>query len=142
MAIGALIISIVSALGAIAAVWVAVWTHRQQGSRVVCNWSNAYPAGASGTGERHIQVQAVNHRRSATTIAGWGFAIVDAQGKPTDRTIVSLVTLSWLPPLPHRLDSESSAGWMLPYADLWSVITSQPTQVTGILAFVRMGTGP
>src|SRR5664280_2912886 len=140
MAIGALIISIVSALGAIAAVWVAVWTHRQQGSRVVCNWSNAYPAGASGTGERHIQVQAVNHRRSATTIAGWGFAIVDAQGKPTDRTIVSLVTLS--SPLPHRLDSESSAGWMLPYADLWSVITSQPTQVTGILAFVRMGTGP
>lgn len=30
---------------------------------------------------------------------------------------------------------------MLPYADLWSVITSQPTQVTGILAFVRTGTG-
>ena len=43
MAGAALVVSIVSALGPVAAVWVAVWTHRQQGSRIECVWSNAYP---------------------------------------------------------------------------------------------------
>ena len=89
MALAALIVSIASALAAVAAVWVSVCTHRQQGSRVECTWSNAWPVyGSFGQGERHIQVQAINHGRSPTTIAGWGLEIVDANGKPTDSTVV------------------------------------------------------
>lgn len=141
MALAALVVSIVSALGAVAAVWVSIWTHRQQGSRIECVWSNAFPVYGPKLGERHIQVQAINHGRSATTIAGWGLAIVDAQGKPTDRTIVLFEIPPSQPQLPHRLDSESSAGWLMPFDQIQRTTAGQSMPVHGLLAYVQTGTG-
>lgn len=141
MALAALVVSIVSAFGAVAAVWVSIWTHRQQGSRIECVWSNAFPVYGPELGERHIQVQAINHGRSATTIAGWGLEIVDAQGKPTDRTIIIFKMPPWQPQLPHRLDSESSAGWLMPFDELQGMIAKQSEPVHGLLAYVQTGTG-
>ena len=115
MAGAALAVAIVSALGAVAAVWVAVWTQPQQGSRIECVWSNAYPVYGAELGEHRIQVQAINHGRSAATIAGWGLEIINAQGKRTDSTIVAFQLPPWQPQLPYRLDSESSAGWMMAF---------------------------
>ena len=141
MALAALVVSIVSAFGALAAVWVSIWTHRQQGSRIECVWSNAFPVYGPELGERHVQVQAINHGRSATTIAGWGLSMVDAQGKPTDRTIVTFEIPPWQPQLPYRLDSESSAGWLMPFDQLQRTIAGQSDPVHGLLAYVQTGTG-
>jgi hypothetical protein len=141
MAAAALIISIVSALGAVAAVWVSVWTHRQQGSRVECVWSNAFPVYGADLGDRHIQVQAINHGRSATTISSWGLEIIDAQGKPTDSTIVIFKLEAWQPALPHRLESESSAGWMMSFEELQETLAKRTDPVSGLIAYVQTGTG-
>jgi hypothetical protein len=142
VALAALIVSVASAIAAIAAVCVSVWTHRQQGSRVECTWSNAWPLNASfGQGERHIQVQAINHGRSPTTIAGWGLEIVDANGKPTDSTVVIFNHEPWQPKLPYRLDSESTAGWMMSFNELQATLARRSEPVHGLLAYVQTGTG-
>jgi len=141
MATAALIVAIVSALGAVAAVWVSIWTHRQQGSRVECVWSNAFPVYGTRLGERHIQVQAINHGRSATTVSGWGLEIVDAHGKPTDSTVVVFQTEPWQPTVPYRLDSESSVGWMMAFDELQATLSRQTAPVHGVLAYVQTGTG-
>ncbi|MGH8990639.1 MAG: hypothetical protein ACRDZ7_03835 [Acidimicrobiia bacterium] len=114
MALAALIVSIASALGSIIAVAVAVWTHRQLGSRIECKWGTAMPVYGREVGDRHISVTGVNHGRSPATIEGWGFVFLDSRGRQTDTTIVTAEPLPWLPPCPHRLEAESSVMWIMP----------------------------
>lgn len=121
--------------------WVAVWTHRQQGSRIECKWSNAYPAYGSQLGERHIHVQAINQGRSPTTISGWGLEIVDPQDRLTDSTVVVFKSERWQPTLPYRLDSESSVGWMIAFDEPQATLARHPAPVKGVLAYVQTGTG-
>jgi hypothetical protein len=141
MATAALIVAIVSAVSSAGAVVVSVWTHRQQGSRIECRWSNAFPIYGSQLGDSHIQVEAVNHGRSAATIAAWGFVVLDQSGRPTDTTIVMTQPLPWLPALPFRLDSESSGAWMMPANDIRGALARHDTPQRQIKAFIRTGTG-
>src|SRR2546429_636081 len=112
MAVAALIVSVVSAMVSIAAIGVSIWTHWQQGSGIACTWGTARPVFGDEVRDRHIQVTATNHGRSAATVDGWGFVVLDRRGKPTDATIVMMKPPAWLPPCPFRLDGQSSVSWM------------------------------
>jgi hypothetical protein len=140
----ALILACVSTLASVAAVWVAVWTHRQTGSRLRCDWSHvffAYTGLGLDTDNRQIKVEAFNEGRSATTIEGWGFVVLDERGRPTDTTLVETVRRIDYPQpsLPYRLDSESSVGWVMSVGDLRDSLRS--AGMTRVKPFVRTGTG-
>lgn len=141
MALAALIVSIVSALGSLAAIAVSVWTHRQLGSRIECKWGTALPIVGGEVGDRHVQVTGINKGRSPATIEGWGFVVLDRRGRETDTTIVVTQPLPWLPTLPHRLEAESSASWMLALDDLVASRLMSAHPRAEIKAFVRTGTG-
>ena len=137
MALAALIVSVVSACAALGAIGVAIWTHVQQGSHVTCKLRKAVPIGAGQTWEIHIAVNAVNDGRASTTIEGWGFALLNRRGKPTD-THLFTPTASWQPSLPYRLDSESSVSWMTPTQSIRDAISGQEPYY-GLKGFVRTG---
>jgi len=141
MALAALIVSVVSALASALAVGVSVWTHKQQGSLIECRCSSAIPVSGDNLGEHCVQVEAVNMGRSAATISGWGFALLDERHRPTGETIVLTEPPRWLPALPHRLDGESSAAWMMPVEQLRGTLAGREGGSREVKAFVRTGTG-
>jgi hypothetical protein len=140
MAEAALIVSIISAIASAAAVGVAVWTHRQQGSRIQCRSAHAFPMYPSGPGEHCISVEAVNKGRSAATIMGWGYVVLDERGRVTENRIVPTVTPPWQPTLPYRLEAQSSASWMLPLHEIVDTLARHGGG-RGVRAFVQTGTG-
>jgi hypothetical protein len=142
MALAALIVSVLAAVASVAAVAVAIWTHKQQGSRIECRWTNAFPVWDGHMGEWHISVEAVNLGRSAATISGWGFVTLDLRGKPTNSRIVSMVPPpAWQPQLPLRLDGESSGSWLMHVDELKATLLQHGSPTTRIKAYVQTGTG-
>jgi hypothetical protein len=151
VALAALLISIASALAAVAAVLVTYLAHKEQGSLLNCDFKSTYKLSAeeahklsgdpSEWGEQYAAVIAINKGRSATTIAGWGFAFLDQKGKPTDRTIVSLRREEGSPVLPYRLEGESSASWMMPSDALNDEIAPnrEAGDFFGVVPFIRSG---
>lgn len=138
MALAALIVSIVSALVALGAVGVTVWTHKQQGSRLECRCGFAYPVTDGVMGEAHVQVKAVNLGRSPTTVSGWGFVFLDNTGGPTDVSIPGM----WMPgadPLPARLEAESSMFWLMPLDVLRRTVRDHDPRAS-VKAYVDTGT--
>ncbi|HEX7060193.1 MAG TPA: hypothetical protein VF176_10115 [Solirubrobacterales bacterium] len=153
MAVAALVVSIISALTAIAAVLVTYRVHKEQGSLLHCEFKTAYKLSAeeaeklrgdpSQWGDQYASVVAINKGRSSTTIAGWGFAFLDPYGKPTDKTIVSVKNAEGSPLLPYRLEGESSDSWEMPAEDLNREVSlhKQSDSFHGVVAFIRSGDG-
>jgi hypothetical protein len=151
MAIAALIVSIISAIAALAAVFVTLRVHKEQGSLLQCEFKAAYKLSAeeahkleedpSQWGDQFASVIAVNKGRLATTVAGWGFAFLDSSGMPTDSHIVSVEPATDSPTLPYRLEGESSASWEMPVASLAGHIANheQSSPFYGLVAFIRTG---
>jgi len=125
--------------------------HKEQGSLLHCEFKTVYKLSAEEAhklekdpgqwGDQFASVIAVNKGRLATTVAGWGFAFLDSNGKPTDSHIVSVKAETDSPTLPYRLDGESSASWEMPVASLARHIDAheQSSAFHGLMAFVRTG---
>lgn len=151
MAIAALVVSIISGTAAIAAIFMTYRIHKEQGSLLQCEFKTAYKLSAekahkleedpSQWGDQFASVIAVNKGRLATTVAGWGFAFLDSNGKPTDSHIVSVKPETDTPLLPYRLEGESSASWEMPVTSLARHIAKheQTSTFHGLVAFVRAG---
>jgi hypothetical protein len=139
MALAALIISIVSAIAAVGAVGVTVWTHKQQGSRIKCQWRYSMPVGTTNS-TTFVSVEAVNEGRSPTTIEGWGFAALNWRGRPGDSRYAIFPTLLG-PTLPHRVEAETSAAWRIELETLMTTIQDGGHEKSGLTPFVRMATG-
>jgi hypothetical protein len=141
VALAALIVSVVSACAAIAAIIVTLRIHDEQGSKLECRWSNSYPVYGGTLGEHHISVAAVNAGRAATTIGAWGFAIFDRDGSDTGATLVDMNPPAWQPSIPQRVDSESSATWMMSVAAIAESLSASPYPDGVLWAFVTTGSG-
>jgi hypothetical protein len=142
MAVAALAISILSALAASASAFVSWWVFKQQGAIIVCKWQNRAEIRQNQMSS-YIAVEATNRGRSPTTIIGWGVEWRDGKGRRRKRGGIQL-EVSGPPEFPHRLESETSHMWGMPWA---SVARSQPV-ATGVgegtpfaigIPFVRTG---
>jgi hypothetical protein len=141
VALAALIVSVISACAAIAAIIVTLKIHNEQGSKLECRWSNAYPVYGATMGEHHISVAAVNCGRAATTIGAWGFAIFGRDGRDTDATLVDTNPPAWQPSLPQRVESESSATWLMSAASIAASLAATRYADGVLWAFVTTGSG-
>jgi hypothetical protein len=121
-------------LGVVSLGW-QVWTHLTNGPRVRVEGSNSIVPEAQKPYDWLVCVTAVNTGRAATTIANWGFRV------PDGGNLQQFERIPWSAALPHRLEPQSSVGFLMPVAGMRQACAERGIAVSSLRAWVRLGTG-